>query len=309
MSTPVSQTTRHVLMIRPWSFFSNPETAPSNAFQTTDHDAAVTPQAQAEFDAMVLQLEAQGVHVTVVQDTPEPVTPDAVFPNNWFSTHADGTVVTYPMLPTNRRTERRAEVVRSLTEKHGFDVARQVDLSGFEAQDAFLEGTGSLVLDRVNRCAYACYSPRTHEKVLQAFCRELDFTAVGFDAAGADGTPVYHTNVLMCVGTRFVVVCLESIVASARERVERALRSTHDVVPITMEQMNAFAGNMLELQDADGQALIVMSQTAHDGLDVEQRAKLATYGRLVAVPIPTIETAGGSVRCMLAEIFLPRGGA
>jgi hypothetical protein len=309
MSRRNSQTTSHVLMVRPWSFFSNPETAVTNAFQSTDHTDAVTPQAQAEFDQMVARLRELGVSVTVVQDTPEPLTPDAVFPNNWLSTHADGTVITYPMQPSNRRTERRDDVVCALGAEHGFEIRRQLDLSSLEAQDIFLEGTGSLVLDRVNRRAYACYSPRTHEAAFARFCAEMNYDAVGFDAAGSDGTPVYHTNVLMCVGSKFIVVCLDSIREKQRDQVKRTMAQDHEVIAISLAQMNAFAGNMLELQDANGRALIVMSQTAHDCLNDQQREQLAGYGQLVALSIPTIETAGGSVRCMLAEIFLPRGGA
>lgn len=309
MSLRNSQTTSHVLMVRPWSFFSNPETAVTNAFQSTDHTDAVTPQAKAEFDRMVEKLSALGVTVTVVQDTSEPLTPDAVFPNNWISTHADGTVITYPMQPANRRTERREDVVAALSTEYGFETRRRLDLSSLEAQEIFLEGTGSLVLDRVHRRAYACYSPRTHEEALRQFCSEMKYEAVGFHAAGADGTPVYHTNVLMCVGTGFIVVCLESIKDDQRDRLRRTMSQDHDVIAISLEQMSAFAGNMLELEDADGRALVVMSQTAHDSLTEQQQARLAGYGDIVALAIPTIETAGGSVRCMLAEIFLPRGGA
>ncbi len=300
-----AQTTDTVLMVRPAVFFSNPETAQTNAFQTPEPDDA-TQLARAEFDAMVAALREHGVRVVVVEDTADPRTPDAVFPNNWLSTHADGTLITYPMQPVSRRAERRQDVIDALSAEHGFAVRRHLDLAVLEAQRSYLEGTGSLVLDRRHRRAYACLSPRTHDDALQRFCRDRDYEPIAFEALGADGTPVYHTNVMMCVGRDVVIACVDAIAAADRDRVVRAVQARHRLVDLSLAQMNAFAGNMLELAGPDGRGLLVMSATAHAALTEPQRAALAASCDLLPIHVPTIETAGGSVRCMLAEIFLPK---
>ena len=300
------QTTDSVLMIRPHRFFANPETAQTNAFMTEAGTAVTTEQALHEFDALASTLREHGVKVVVVDDTPDPATPDAVFPNNWFSTHADGRVVTYPMQPVSRRGERRVDIFALLGQEHRRHVRDIIDLSELEARDIFLEGTGSMVLDRVNKLAYACLSPRTHATGLAQFCAALGYTPVSFRAVGVDGTPVYHTNVMMCVGTRFIVACLESIDSRDLARVQSDMQRRHELIEITHAQMNAFAGNMLELRAPDGSALLIMSGRARAALTSQQVAALERYARIVSVPINAIEdAAGGSVRCMLAEVFLP----
>jgi hypothetical protein len=308
-----SQCVNDVLMIRPVRFFGNPQTAASNAFQSAAGLAEEEAQqrARAEFDTLAAALEAAGVRVHVVDDTPEPHTPDSLFPNNWVSMHADGTVVLYPMLAPNRRAERREDILRELSERRGFRIARIVDFTHYERQGKFLEGTGSLVLDREHRIAYACVSPRTDLDVLGDFAQQLDYDVVSFEASDANGVPIYHTNVLMCVGERFAAICSASIREDEREAVLTTLRRTgHVIVELSFDQMNEFAGNMLELRGADGAPLVAMSSRAHASLTPEQCATIETYGgRIVAAPIPTIETlGGGSVRCMLAEVGLPRRG-
>ncbi|HET7370541.1 MAG TPA: arginine deiminase-related protein [Gammaproteobacteria bacterium] len=298
-------------MIRPARFRSNPQTAASNAFQQADpdHDAAAVQRlAEQEFEALAGALKNAGVNVLIYADTPSPDKPDAVFPNNWLSTHADGSVVLYPMQAANRRIERRPEIVANLAEANGFNVGSTVDLSEAEQQEQFLEGTGSMVLDRANRTVYACLSPRTHRDALTKWCTRFGYEAVTFSAF-SNGQPIYHTNVMMSVGERQAIVCLASIEsADERERVRVRLETTgHEIVDITPAQMNAFAGNMLELVAADGRAVTVMSQRAYDSLDDAQRVRIGKHSQIVSVPITTIEDhAGGGVRCMLAEIFLPK---
>jgi hypothetical protein len=304
------QATNRVLMIRPLRFAGNAQTADSNRFQdltVQDAEEVIQSQALDEFDALVNQLQVAGVEVHVFADTPAPHTPDSIFPNNWFSTHDDGTLVLYPMQAINRRLERRADVFEHLS-KQGLRITRTVDFTDHESRGEFLEGTGSLVLDRVQRIAYACLSPRTHLNVLGEFAQQLDYDLVTFDAADADGVPIYHTNVLMCIGTRFAVVCVDAIAMAQRADVLASLvQSGHEVITITMTQMQAFAGNMLELQNESGGLCLAMSQSAFDALKPEQRQRLHQLsGELVVTAIPTIERlGGGSVRCMLAELFLP----
>ena len=300
-----------VLMIRPVCFRSNPLTAQSNRFQGKSSLAADAQQAAAlrEFDGLVDTLRQAGIEVIVVEDTPEPETPDSIFPNNWISLHADGRVVLYPMEAENRRTERRLEIIENLSEKQGFSITEIVDLSGHEKSAHYLEGTGSMVLDRANRIAYACLSSRTHLDVLGDFAQRMNYTVVAFDAADREGVPVYHTNVLMNVGEKLAVICDEAIrQPEQREAVVGQLRdSGHDVIHLSYAQLEAFAGNMLELRNSSGERVIAMSQVAFDALDEQQIGKLEANGRIVCAPIDTIElSAGGSVRCMLAEVHLPR---
>lgn len=297
-----------VLMIRPVRFFANPETRASNAFQRDDLALAVAAQqarAAAEFEGLAAALRAAGVAVHAFDDTPEPATPDAIFPNNWVSFHADGRVVLYPMLAPNRRAERRPELLAAL--RGAYAVAEVVDLTHHEAAGRFLEGTGSLVLDRPGRVAYACRSPRTHEAVLAEFAARLGYAVVAFDAFGPDAAPIYHTNVLMAVGEGFAVIGAEAIPAEQRgEVLTRLAASGREVVALTPAQLGAFAGNMLALRAADGGQVLAMSARAEACLTPDQRAVLARHARVVAAPVPTIEDcAGGSVRCMLAEVFLP----
>ena len=308
--THEAQSAAAVLMIRPVRFESNPQTLGSNAFQSVPAAAPAELQARAlaEFDALVAALEASGVQVCVFVDTPEPHTPDAVFPNNWVSFHADGRVVLYPMEAENRRQERRLDVIESLEREHGFHVSEITDLSWHERDGVFLEGTGSLVLDRVNRIAYACLSSRTQLDALGDFAQRLDYEVVAFEAVDRGGRPIYHTNVLMMVGERLAVICIDAIPDAGQRRavLDSFARTGHEVLTISFEQLERFAGNMLELRGREGGRLVAMSQQAYDSLTEEQRERLRANGELVNCAIDTIEkSAGGSVRCMLAEIHLP----
>jgi hypothetical protein len=294
-------------MIRPVSFGFNEQTAESNAFQNRDADQqAVQDKALTEFDHFVKTLEHAGVQVTVVNDTPQPHTPDSIFPNNWVSFHDDGTIFLYPMQAENRRLERREDIITNLEDQ--FKVSHIIDLSRFEADHRFLEGTGSMVLDRENKIAYACLSPRTDKQVLDLFCEQAGYKAISFDAADEHGKAIYHTNVLMCVGSKFAVICADSI-PNPHERIvvlESLKSNQKEVITISFEQMNRFAGNMLEVKNDKGETLIVMSKNAFNALDSEQKTTLEKYGNLVYADINTIETnGGGSARCMMAEVHLP----
>ncbi|HNP35437.1 MAG TPA: arginine deiminase-related protein [Woeseiaceae bacterium] len=300
-------------MVRPARFESNPLTAESNRFQARPDLTADAQQALAlgEFNALVAALTAHGIEVFVFDDTPEPHTPDAIFPNNWVSFHADGRVVLYPMEAANRRTERRLDIVESLEREHGFYVREIVDLAPHEQAGNFLEGTGSMVLDRVNRIAYACLSSRTRMDALGDFAQRMDYEVLAFDAQDADGNAIYHTNVLMCIGEKLAIICAAAIVHDEqRIAVLDSFRETgHETVLLSHAQMAAFAGNMLELRNRSGERVIAMSQQALDSLDKAQVKVLQSNGAIVTSPINNIESsAGGSVRCMLAEIHLPRKG-
>lgn len=299
------------MMIRPARFQSNPLTAASNRFQGKTSATPEQQQAAAddEFAGLVTVLRDAGIDVVVFDDTPEPHTPDAVFPNNWVSFHADGRVVLYPMEAPNRRTERRAELIDRLGDEHGFLVSDVVDLSHHEQQGHFLEGTGSMVLDRTNRVAYACVSSRTQLDALGDFGQRLDYDIVTFDAVDRDGVPIYHTNVLMNVGEELAVICAEAIPRDEqRDAVLDRLRETgHELMLISFDQLEAFAGNMLELRNDHGERVVAMSQQALNSLDESQLAQLERNGGVVAAAIDSIESSsGGSVRCMLAEIHLPK---
>ena len=307
------QTTASVFMVRPARFAANAETAGTNAFQSAAPGAsspALLGAARREFDGLVAALRAEGVEVLVVEDEPEPPRPDAVFPNNWISLHGDGTAVLYPLLAESRRLEVRLDVLERLEERGLFARRRLVDLRPRAAALGFLEGTGSLVLDRVARRAYACLSPRTARPALEAFCAELDYRPVAFHAADARGVAVYHTNVMLALGRALAVVCLEAI-DDARERaaVEHSLVETgHELVSITRAQMGEFAGNVLELRGAGERALWAMSSRARRAFTPGQLQALARHGTVVDSALDTIEShGGGSARCMIAEVFSPRG--
>ena len=309
-SATESQLTSTVLMIRPTRFESNPQTAASNRFQGRTSETPEEQQAAAlrEFEGLVAALRDARIEVIIFDDTVRPHTPDAVFPNNWFSTHADGRVVLYPMEAANRRAERRLDVIEDLHKRFRRRVTEVVDLSHHEQDGHHLEGTGSMVLDRVNRIAYACLSSRTHLAPLGDFAQRMGYEVVAFDAVDRNGAPIYHTNVLMSVGEKTAVVCDAAIRREEqREAVLTRLRDTgHTIVNINYAQLEAFAGNMLELCNQDGERVLAMSQQALDSLDDAQRETLADSGRIVSAPIYTIESlAGGSVRCMLAEVHLP----
>ena len=299
-------------MVRPASFGFNLETAASNAFQQSPTEAAETDTrrlALEEFDGVAAALQRAGVEVLVAPDTVLPCKPDAIFPNNWVSFHFDGTVTLYPMLAPNRRWERRDEVLERVVREGGYRVMRTFDLTHREAEGKFLEGTGSLVLDRPHRVAYASLSPRTDLDVLGEFAQLLDYELVTFEGRDSTTEPVYHTNVLMAIGTRFAVVCGEAIAESThREAVFNKVRAAgHDIVDISLRQMLNFAGNVLELAPAAGGHVIALSTTAWRSLEMTQRRILESHAEVVPVSIPTIErVGGGGVRCMLAEIHLPR---
>ncbi len=310
------QSAAAVLMVRPSRFAFNPQTAPSNAFQhSPDADprraAAIDVQDHAlhEFDALAESLLRAGVHVIVADDTDAPPKPDALFPNNWVSFHLDGTVVLYPMLALDRRSERREEVLRQVTGDGRFRITRTVDLSYRENDGKYLEGTGSLVLDRARRVAYANLSPRTDLDVLGEFGQQLDYELVTFEAFDGMGNAVYHTNVLMSIGAGFAVVCGAAIRhAPHRDAVYSKLRASgHEIIDISLAQMESFAGNLLELAPA-GASVIALSTTAWRSLDGAQRRMLERHGGILTADIPVIERiGGGGVRCMLAEIHLPAG--
>jgi len=303
------QSTSEILMIRPVNFGFNEETASSNAFQNRGAEKnGVQELALAEFDSMVRLLCENGVDITVIEDTPEPYTPDSIFPNNWISFHADGNIFLYPMQAENRRLERREDIIARIEDN--FKVHRIEDLSRFEVEGKYLEGTGSMVLDRTNKIAFACISPRTNREVLALFCQQAGYKEVSFNAFDEHNQAIYHTNVLMCVGSGFAVICLDSITdASEKNEVTSILKLTHkEIINISFKQMNHFAGNMLEVKNKADETLIVMSQNAYKALNQSQVSALEKYGKLIHADINTIETnGGGSARCMMAEVHLPVG--
>lgn len=301
------QTTNHILMIRPVDFKFNEQTAGNNKFQIASTESNVQTLALEEFDGFVTLLRKNEVDVTVVDDTLQPETPDSIFPNNWVSFHEDGSVYLYPMFSENRRQERRGEILDDLKDK--FEINHVTDISFYEQQVAFLEGTGSMVLDRVNKIAYACLSVRTDEEVLHNFCMLSGYNPVSFQAVDGSNFPIYHTNVMMCIGDKFAVICLDSIPNSQeREKVASSLiDSGKEIIEINLEQMNRFAGNMLQISNTKGESLLVMSEQAYLSLNATQIEKLEQYSRIIYAPIYTIEkNGGGSARCMLAEIHLPK---
>ena len=304
------QTTDQVMMIRPAAFGFNAQTAASNAFQTLDEDMAPaerSARARDEFDALVAKLRSVGIEVTVIEDTPTPVKPDAVFPNNWISLHENGKAMLYPMLTENRRIERRQDILLAL--KAQFGLTQVVDYSYAEAEGRILEGTGSLIMDRDHQLVYACISPRTDPGLLADFCKELDCTPVQFDAVDGNGQPIYHTNVMMALGETFVVICLATIrdAGQLAMLLKRFEATGKVVVEISLAQMNAFAGNMLQLRGKDDKRYLVMSTQAYDSLLPGQIELLQQHTHLLHSDIRTIETyGGGSARCMIAENFLPK---
>jgi hypothetical protein len=292
-----------VVMIRPHHFRSNPQTQGDNAFQKAG-DGDVSAVARDEFDGVVTALRTAGVTVHVFDDTGTE-TPDSVFPNNWFSTHAGGHVAVYPMYAANRRRERRWDVIDML--KSRYRVQDVIDYSGLEEDGLALEGTGAMVLDHLERVAYVARSHRADAVLLERFCTHFNFEPVAFDAADAKGNPVYHTNVLMAVGTDFAMVGLDMIVDPVRREIvsERLSESGRDVIALSAHQINEFAGNAIELWGKDG-TLLALSSRALASLDADQRARIEAHAKLLPLSIPTIETAGGSVRCMIAGLHLSR---
>ncbi|MGB5982221.1 MAG: arginine deiminase-related protein [Nonlabens sp.] len=306
------QITDTVFMIRPVQFRLNEQTAVNNFYQ--DEDASIVNEnekAQEEFDAFAKALQVKGINVIIVDDDNKHDTPDSIFPNNWISTHENGDVVLYPMFAENRRYERRPEVLDTI-EQHGFKIENIVDYTSAEDQGVFLEGTGSLLLDRANEIAYCSLSDRAHEELLIEFCEDLEFTPVIFTAyqsVNGERKPIYHTNVMMALGERYAVVCLDAI-DDKKERknlLQHLKKSEKEVIAITERQVNSFAGNMMQVLNDAGERFLIMSNTAYKSLTKEQVSKLEKYNEIIHPDITTIETlGGGSVRCMMAEIFLPK---
>jgi len=301
-------------MIRPVAFRMNEQTAVNNYYQKVLDNllpATVNAKAQQEFDAFVEKLQAMGVDVTVVDDTLNPDTPDSIFPNNWISFHQNGDVVLYPMFAENRRSERREDILDMLEEK-GFQIENIVDYTSAEDDGFFLEGTGSLLLDRANGIAYCALSPRADEELFIEFCEDFDMAPVIFNAyqtINNERKLIYHTNVMMCLGTTFAVICVDCIDDKHERKfvLEQLKKSGKEVILISEEQVNNFAGNMLELVGANQQKLLVMSAAAHQSLTADQLAKLEKHAQIVSSSLDTIEACGGgSARCMMAEIFLPK---
>ncbi|GGE36280.1 citrulline utilization hydrolase CtlX [Psychroflexus planctonicus] len=308
------QITDSVLMIRPASFRMNEETAVNNYFQrkTEDIHLATNHKAQAEFDGFVELLKAKNINVIVVEDDPKLDTPDALFPNNWISFHQDGRVALYPMFAENRRRERREEVLLQL-EEHGFNIESIVDYTSAEEEDLYLEGTGSLILDRENRKAYCAISARANEDLVIEFCEDFEFTPIIFEAYQSvedKRLPIYHTNVMMCIAEHFAVICLASIDdKKQRKLVVNSLKSDgKSIIDIAEAQMHQFAGNMLQVKSATtDQTYLIMSKTAHESLTKSQVAEIEKHTQILSSDLNTIEVnGGGSARCMLAEVFLPR---
>lgn len=304
------QTSPHILMVRPANFGFNEETAANNAFQSRSHQQTpetVSRLAKEEFDAFVKKLRTAGVHVIVAKDSAVPPKPDAVFPNNWVTFHQEGFVVTYPMFSSIRRKERRRKVINMVLEQ-GFHSSRRVNFEYNEKLNRFLEGTGSIIFDHQHQLAYACLSPRTDASLLNELCLELKYQPVVFHAVDAKGQDIYHTNVMMAMGETFVVICLDTV----RDATEKAdllqrFQETHKtIVDISLAQMNAFAGNMLQVRNQQGETILVMSSQAYQALTPEQIKILEAHTQLLHSPIDTIERyGGGSARCMMAEVFLP----
>ena len=303
----IEQSAQAVVMIRPCRFYPNPETASDNAFQreapATDADA-ISKAAQSEFDQAVELLRGSGVTVHIFDDTPSPEKPDAVFPNNWFSTHPDGRVALYPMYSPTRRNERRRDVIDELAKS--YRITALVDYSSYEQHGLHLEGTGSLVLDYVDRVAYVSLSKRSDRELVERFCQDFDFEPVLFESVSDDGRPIYHTNVMMCIGSAFALIGLEMIAdPGQRETVRRRLEASgKKIIELDRAQIANFAGNALELR-TDSEKLLVLSSRAAAALTTEQRKEIEQHARLLPLALSTIEMAGGSARCMLAAVHLP----
>ena len=310
-SSNESQLASAVLMVRPVRFQQNPLAARTNAFM---EDISASPEQQQdaaadEFEGLASALEQAGVDVIVVDDTAEPHTPDAVFPNNWVTFHSDGTAVLYPMQVPNRRPERRMDIIEMLADQYRYRVSEVIDLSPHEEDSQFLEGTGSLVLDRTHRVAYACLSMRTDIEVLADFGQRLGYEIVAFEATDRDGVPIYHTNVMMSVGEDVAVICDKSIPNEEQRHavITRLEETGHDIVRLSYDQLESFAGNMLELGTRDGGRIMAMSEQARQSLTDAEISLIESHAKIVSAPIDRIEaSAGGSVRCMLAEIHLDK---
>ncbi|MAW95741.1 MULTISPECIES: citrulline utilization hydrolase CtlX [unclassified Leeuwenhoekiella] len=309
----MKQITNTLLMVRPAAFRMNEQTAVNNYFQEelSINNEEINAQAQQEFDAFVLKLRSQGIEVLVLQDQKELDTPDSIFPNNWVSTHENGNVAVYPMYAENRRKERREEFFE-LIEESGFKINSVVDYTEAEEEGIFLEGTGSIVLDRQNERAYCALSARADEELFIEFCEDFEYFPVVFTAnqtVNGKRLPIYHTNVMMCIAEEFCVICLDTI-DDKKERklvIDQLKKTGKEIIAISEEQMHQFAGNMLQVKNDQGEKFLVMSASAHNSLNAQQTAQISKYCQILSSDLNTIETCGGgSARCMMAEIFLPK---
>ena len=307
-----NQTTSSILMVRPSNFGFNTETAANNAFQVNDTSlsvAEIQQKAMLEFDNFVTILRGQGINVVVAEDSPLPVKTDAVFPNNWITSHGDGTMVLYPMNAPSRRLERAENVIKVVETQ--FSVKKVLHLEHYEDVPSFLEGTGSMILDRVNDICYACLSPRTDLSLLQEWCDIMKHECVAFHAVDGQGQDIYHTNVMMALGETFVVICMDTVRDEAEKRnlIEHFEATKKEIINISIAQMLSFAGNMLQVRNDVGQTFLVMSKQAHDSLTEAQITDIQKHTQIIYADIKTIETyGGGSARCMLAEMFFDKKG-
>ncbi|WP_296638071.1 citrulline utilization hydrolase CtlX [Polaribacter sp.] len=309
----MQQTTNTILMIRPVSFRMNEQTAVNNYYQEDLEikSLEINKKAQLEFDNYVTKLKSEGIQVITIDDNLESDTPDSIFPNNWISFHENGSVAIYPMFAENRRLERREDVLDTL-EENGFLIENVLDYTSAEEQDVFLEGTGSMILDRENRKAYCALSPRADEDLFIEFCEDFEYTPVIFTAnQTVNGTreAIYHTNIMMCVAETFTVICLSSIDnKKERKQVLKSLKEDKkEVIDISEDQVTNFAGNMLQVQGSDNERILIMSQAAYDSLTKDQVYRIEKHCKIVSSSLSTIETCGGgSARCMMAEVFLPK---
>ena len=294
-----------ILMVRPFQFYFNQQTAANNFFQSNINIENANELAIAEFDAMVEKLRAHQIKVNVVQDTKDPSTPDSIFPNNWVSTHTNGTLCLYPMYAENRRAERKSSVIEFL--QSNYKIENTLDLTDLEKEGIFLEGTGSMVLDHQNKIAYGCLSERLDKEAFISWCDKMQFKPITFKAVDDKAQPIYHTNVLMCMANQFVVICSDSI-PNEQERqmlLDSFLQTKKEVIDISQDQLNYFAGNMLQVFDITEKPHLIMSEQAYKSLHTAQLKSLEKYNPLLPISIPTIEAlGGGSTRCMMAEIYL-----
>lgn len=310
--TDSAQTTSSVLMIRPVNFGYNEQTALSNAFQVAPEPEGadiIQEKALLEFDAFVMGLRNSDIEVIVFNDAPSPYTPDSIFPNNWVTFHEDGRVVLYPMEAHNRRLERKTNIIKQLELQHNFKVSEIIDLSYFEQENKYLEGTGSMILDRQNKIAYSCLSTRTNLDVFNLFCKLFNYTPICFHAIDQNKVPVYHTNVLMSVGENIAIICLESIsdITERKNLIDSLNETGKTIIDISFKQMTKFAGNMLQLKTKTGKFLLVMSQQGYESLTDKQINEIEALTAIFHADISHIEKyGGGSARCMMAEIFNPK---
>jgi len=303
------QLTNTLLMIRPANFGYNPETGASNTFQQStgqEEIDVIKRKARAEFDVLVSKLQSNGINIVIVEDTNDPLKSDAVFPNNWFSSHADGSLITYPMLSENRRQERRGDIIEILKEEFGF--SKHYHFEQYEEEGRFLEGTGSMILDRVNKIVYACISERTDVTIINKWCILKAYRSCFFHAVSSNTVPVYHTNVIMSLGESYVLVCLDMIKDSEEKLLLMKFfqETEKELIEITEAQVEQFAGNILQVESVEGGRCIIMSENAHQAFSKKQISALELHGKIVSADLNTIEKyGGGSARCMLAEIFYP----